>query len=206
MLFYHYALAKFSKKTAAGLGLSFIAGAETAILSLFLVIYYIILLLLFPISEFGSSLLSWILSGVLFALSIFCFFFYFRKGSSMSTFLPRKFVHSIDNCAKNTKSFPDAFLLGLVSTLPELFLTLPLYIIFSIEIMRFDNTIFPRPLLVFLSLFIIMTQHFLVQLFFRSGHNLAEIDRIRRKNKQFTRLMLSFLYLVLAILIITLEF
>ena len=124
----------------------------------------------------------------------------------MSLFIPRRLAKSYDSFARDIKTRKKAFLLGFLSTLPELFLTLPLYIISTIEIMKWDNPSFPRPLLVFLALYIIFGNLLFTRILFRSDHNLAEIDRLRRKNKTFVRIMLSLFYFVLALLIILPEF
>lgn len=206
MLFYHYALGKKSKKTADDLALYFLAGVETTIIVLFLIVYYIIYFLLQNNLTLTTGLPVWLISGILVALALFSFFFYFRRGPSMSLFIHRRLAKSYDNFARDIRTRKKAFLLGFLSTLPELFLTIPLYIIATIEIMKWDNPSFPRPLLVFLGLFIVFGNLFFTRLLFRSDHNLAEIDRLRRKNKTFIRIMLSLFYLVLALLIILPEF
>lgn len=206
MLFYHYALGKHSKKTADDLSLFYLAGVESFIILVFLAVYYAVFLVCLNIPNFTTGPFAWIMSVILLALAIFSLFFYFKKGPSMSLFIPRKLAKAYEYHTRDIKTRRKAFFLGFISLIPELFMTLPLYIISTIEIMKWNELHFPRPLLILLGLIIILSNLLLTRLLFRSDHNLAEIDRLRRKNKTFIRIILAILYTVLAILIICQEF
>lgn len=205
MLFYHYALGKKSKKTADDLSLFYIAGVEAIVLILFLITYYSVNILYTFLPSMATGLPVYIMAGILVALSFFCLFFYFRKGPSLSLFISRKFAKSLDSLSRVVNTRKKAFTLGIASALPELFLTLPLYVIASVVVMEFDDHTLPRPLLMLIMLIISISGLLFTRLLYRTGHNLADIDCLRRKNKSFLRFMLAFLYLILAIIIIISE-
>ena len=202
MLFYHYALGKKSKKTVDDLSLFYIAGVEAVILIFFLITYYSVNLSYLYFPNIVTGLPVYIMAGVLIALALFCIFFYFRKGPSLSLFISRKLAKSLDSLTRTVDSRKKAFTLGIASTIPELFLTLPLYIIASVQLMKYENPVLPRPVLILVLLIISLLGLLFIRLLFRTNHNLAEIDRLRRKNKNFLRFMLAFLYLIIALLII----
>ena len=201
-LFYHHALGKNSKKRAADLSLSFITGALTASVALFLTCYFLIYAIFLNQPGFESSLPAWILAGVLIALAIFAFFFYFRKSSATALYIPRRLAEAFKNHAKLVKTRSDAFALGAVASALESFFSLPLFLLASVEIMRLDSSPCPRNLLAFLVVFLPLLPLFCIRTLFRTNHTLAEVERRRVASKTFTRFALAFGYLALAILII----
>lgn len=201
-LFYHYASGKFSKKRTSDLTLFFILGAETAAACLFVCSYYIANL--FFLYEFRpeTSFFAWILIGMLMAMALMGFLCYFRPGDGTKLFIPRKCATSLDLSTRNTKTRSDAFTLGALSGICELPFTLPLYIVTSIEIMEMTAEFLPSNILTILYIVVPTIPLFVTRWKFQTGSNLADIQRSRVKDKAFTRIILCFSYVTIAILFI----
>lgn len=201
-LFYHYALGKNSAKKTDDYSLSFILGAEFFTAILLLITYLIAFTIFVNQSVFVQNIFSWAMAGILCGEAIAAFFFYFRKGKSTALFIPRRVAHGIKTCAVRVKSHKDAFILGLVSGTAELIFTLPLYIIFSIELMKFSTG--TRVLVAIILILAIILPLFLIRGFYRAGNNLAEIQRLRVRLKPAVRFIISFNFLLIALIIINL--
>ena len=202
VLFCHYALGKFSKKRASDLTLFFILGTETAAACLFLCSYYLANLLFFYQFRPETSFFAWVLVGILIALALMSFFCYFRPGSGTKLFIPRKCAKNLDTHAKNAKSRSDAFLLGALSSICELPFTLSLYLITSIEIIEMTVEFRPSNFLTLLYILIPTIPLFIIRWKFQLGRNLADIQKSRVKDKNFTRFILGLSYLAITILFI----
>lgn len=204
-IFYHYALGKYSKKKASTLGLFFILGTEIMSAFLFISAFYISYVLFLNDLNPRNNILTWIFVGILLALTITSFFFYYRHPHShqdTELFIPRSFANNLSLRAKSVKSPSDAFVLGALVNVYELIFTLPLYIITATEIMYMHTEYFADDLLTII--YILISAIPLVHLYysFGSGHHLAYIQRSRVKNKIYHRLIISFSYLIIAILTI----
>lgn len=201
-IFYHYASGKYSKSRASDLTLFFILGAETAAACLFLCSYYIANLFFFYDFRPETSFFAWVLVGMLIAMALMSLLCYFRPGSGTRLFIPRKCANTLINHAKSASSRSDAFTLGAFSSICELPFTLPLYIITSIEIIEMTVEFFPSHILTLLYIVVPTVPLFVIRWKFQSGHNLAEIQRSRVKDKTFTRIILCFSYLTISALFI----
>ena len=82
-----------------------------------------------------NNIVTWAFVGVLIALSVASFFFYFRHPHSKDSelFLPRKYAKALILRTSKVKSQSDAFALGALCNIPEIIFTLPLYIITATE-------------------------------------------------------------------------
>ena len=199
-IFYHYSLGRFSKTKTDDLSLDFILGVETITAITWLAIYVIVFALFYHNQIQIDSLSLWILAGVLFVEAFFSLLFYYRKGSSTATFIPRSASRAFSNDAKKIKTRKDSFFLGLLSTIPELPFTLPLYILSTIIL---ANSTLLYPALAIILLIIIPTiQLFIIRIIYRKGHNLAKIQHFRTKFKPFVRLLIPTCLLVLAAILI----
>lgn len=201
ILFYHYALGRFSKAKASRLVLFFVLGAETISACLFLFSFYIAYIFFFQHSPI-SNVLTYVATGILFSLSFASFFFYFRRGSGTKLFIPRDFARALDHNARTVSTASDAFALGVFSNTCELIFTLPLYLITSVELMQLDVDLFLSHLLTLLYIVVPVIPLLITRWRFQSGHNLVDLQKSRTKNKPFTRLILSFSYLTIAIIIL----
>lgn len=200
-LFYHYALGKHSHKNASILGLFFILGVEVLSACLFLSSYYLVSVLFLNRLRPENSYFVWLAAGVAIALAISSFLFYYRKGSS-KTFLSRKHVKNLYTHAKSVNRPSDAFTLGALSNVCEIAFTLPLYIITSIEIMEMHTEYIADNLITVLYIITPTLPLFLIYFKYHTHHNLADIIKSRKKDQPFTRFILSFSYLTIALLIL----
>lgn len=201
-LFYHYALGKYSKPKASYLSLFFILGSEIITTCLYLSIFYLTCIFFFDDLHPETSILFWTIAGILIALGIISFFFYYRRGSGTKLFIPRRYATALDLSARSAKNRSDAFMLGALSGTCELVFTLPLYLVTCVEIMKMDAAGFSSNLLTIIYILTPVIPLFFIRWKFQSGHNLADVQRSREHDKNFTRLILSFCYITIAILII----
>lgn len=203
-LFFHYALGKHSLKKASSLGLFFILGAEIISAFLFISAFYISYALFLNDLNPRNNVLTWIFIGIFIALSIACFFFYFKHPHTKNTelFISRKLAKTLDSRAKSIKTPSDAFTLGALSNVCELPITLPLYIITATEIMYMHTEYLADNLMTILYILVSTVPLIHIYCRFRIGQNLATIQRSRVKDKIFTRFVISFSFITIAILII----
>ena len=203
-LLYHYASGKYSTKKASTFGLFFIIGAEIISAFLFITSIYISNALFINDLDPHNNILTWISIGILIALSITSFFFYFRHSHSKDTelFVPRRIADNLNLRASRVKSPSDAFALGVVSNIPEMIFTLPLYIITATEIIYMHTEYIADDFLTIVYILISAIPLLIVYYSFRTKHNLATIMRSRIHNKTFHRLCLSLSYATIAVLMI----
>lgn len=202
-IFLHYASGKYSSKKVDSLCLFFILGVEALVAVIFISINFILQILSLTGIAHKNNVLTWIIVGIILALSCTTFLFYFRKGNGTKLFITRKTADNFILKAKLTKTRSDSFILGFIAGIPELIFTLPLYIIITVELAQISLTALPCPLIILLLIIGIIAPLIIVYGHFKSGNNLATIQRFRTKNKPFFRFFISLLYLLLAISIIS---
>lgn len=200
-LFYHYALGKTSKQKASDLSLFFILGTEVIAACLFLSIYYLSCILFFDNLHPENTILAWTLAGILIALAFLSFFFYYRKGPGTRLFIPRNYAKALIINARKATTRSDAFMLGALTGTCELVFTLPLYIITCIEIMKMGAEGFSSNILTIIYILTPVVFLFVIRWQYKIGHNLADIQRTRVKDKFFNRFIIGLSYLIIAILI-----
>jgi hypothetical protein len=201
-LTYHYALGKYSKNRASFLTLFFIVGIEVISACIFLSTYFLISTLFFAGFQPETSVLTWILAGILIALSFLAFFYYYCPGAGTKSFISQKYSNGFKYSAKTIKTKSDAFVLGVVSSVSEFIYTFPLYVLASAEIIRLNLYGITINLFAFLFVLAPLLPLFIIRYKYQAGYNLADIIKTRTKNKPFTRFILSFNYLIIAILIL----
>ena len=203
-LFFHYKLGKYSLKKASNLSLFFIIGSEIISALFFISAFYISYSLFLDNLNPHNNILAWTFVGIIFALVIICFFFYFRHPHSKDTelFIPRRIAKALDTRAKSAKTPSDAFTLGALCNICELPITLPLYIITATEIMYMHTEYFADNTLTVL--YILVSTIPLINTYyrFRIGQNLATVHRARVRDKSFCRFTISICFFTIAILII----
>lgn len=196
-IFYHYALGKTNAKKADDQALSFILGAEIFVSIMLISIYTLIFTIFYNSIDFCPSIFFWIMAGIFCAEAIIIFLFYYRRGKTTELFIPRRTAKTISTNSRKAKSRSDAIALGLFSNIPELIFTFPLYIISSVILL--DTTAIPRALIIILYVLVSTIPLFAIRILYRTGHNLANITRLRAKLKPFFKLIIPTLYLLLAI-------
>lgn len=199
-LFYHYSLGKKSKQKTDDLSLSFILGVETCLAIVFLSIFIIISFAPFS-EEFISDIFPWIMVGIFLAESVATLLFYYRRGKYTELFLPRKLAGGLLTHAQNVRTRSDAFMLGAISSIPELIFTAPL-LVYCISVSSYRECAVAPAIIIILYVLSATIPLFVVRTFYKSGFNLAEIERLRVKTKSFFRLSIVVGFLILAIIAI----
>ncbi len=202
-IFYHYASARNSRKKALDLSSFFTVGMASFIVIVLLLLSFIIINFMNDNPALSMDIFAWIIAGLLIAIGIFVFCFYYRKGDGTQLYISRKIAKSITSMARNAKKPSDVFALGLAVGVAEVFLTLPIYCVVTYEIINFPGEIIWKPVLfiLFVILSLIPTMSIRGQFLMRE-RNLAEIQRSHVKNKNFFRFLIGFSYLLLAATII----
>ena len=201
-LFYHYALGKFSKRKVSDLTLFFIIGAEIVNAFIFLSIYFLLGFFMLGNLGFKSDIFTYALVGVLVALAIVSSLCYYRHGAGTQLFISRRYAKGMDRLASSTNSRTDAMLLGALAGSYELIFSLPLFI--TVATITLELNIFRQPSNLIAIAFVIapILPLFIIRWQYQSGHNLADIMRLRTKNKPFMRFLLTVSFFLIAILII----
>ena len=186
--FYHYAIGKHSFKKAHLLSPFFILGVLLTNVSTFIAVACI---------TKDSEILRAVLAGVFVALAVVGGVFYYRKGAGSVLYTPRKLARALLNGARNVSGALDAFLLGIITGFSEIMFTVPLAIMVILQIQTFDSAIIQFGL-VAIEVFLAIVPFIVIMIMYRTGGNLADIERMRVRNKDFYRLMLCFLFILLA--------
>ena len=202
LLFLHYTSGKFKKDKVSILSLFYILGVEIVIAIIFTTIYYMLDSLFAVIPASGQTLFEWIIAGILIGLGFIFPFCYFKKGPGTKLFISRNLASQFSLKAKNIKTRSDAFVLGIVSSLPELILIIPLIMISIISITKLDGTPLSRAAIILAFILLNVVPLFIIQTLFYHHYNLADLERKREKSKNFIRFLISFSYISIAILII----
>lgn len=199
-IFYHQALGKKSKRFADDLSLYYILGVEFFSALLFLFVYATIFIIFAYQDNFISGLFTWVMSGIFFVEGFFILFGYYRHKKGSELFINRRTAKALLVRAANIKKRSDAFILGFITSSLETIFTLPLYIILAAGTMQL--TTFPRYPIVIIYIIITVLPIFVVHALYRLGHNLADIERFRVRNKLLFKIALSLCYILIAIILI----
>lgn len=194
LLLYHASLGKNIRKKTKTLASSFISGVT-------LMNFLLLGTALFLIASLTSTgvlpdLGHVIIFGLLVTLGIIAWSFYYKRKGSTELWLPRRLAKFIDSRAKLTNDPSEAFSLGLLVPLSEILFALPLLVLAGDAILRLD-LLFQAVGLVIFTIFGTVPM-LALRLSIRKGHNVAEVQRWRLKNKNFFRFFTGAGFIVLA--------
>lgn len=200
LLLYHASIGKHVRKKTKHLVSSYISGIGTLILLSLAAIAFAF------DRYFGKALYVeelMIIVGMLVALAIASWIFYYRRGRSTELWLPRSVARFIDKRAKLTNSNTEAFSLGLLTSLAEMPFTLVLLVIAA-------NSILELPYLhqliaVAVYAIIAILPSIILRFAIRRGQTVVDIQRWRVKHKTFFRILTGAGFLVLAFFIFSFE-
>lgn len=187
-IFYHHSLGTSSAKKADDRSLSFIIGVEIITVLVFLIVYWCITFLILE-NNFVGPIFLYVMSGIFLFEACFMLFGYFKYGRTHSVtelFLPRRISNALIHHAEHVKNRSDTILLGLITSALELFLTLPLYIICSVAI--FNVSVNFGFIFIIIYTVVATIPLFTIRTYFRTGHNLAELTRLRSKSRFLIRI------------------
>ena len=185
---YHYALGKYSKKVAGFASNFFLFGFILANTALFTIVFFV---------TNDSELLRAVMAGVYVALGVAGAALYFRRGTASELYIPRRVATALLNGARKPSKALHAMSLGAASAILEGLFTIPIFIMATLQIKTFDSTLIQFELIA-ADLILLFVPFIVLRVLFRSGGNLADIIRMRARNKDFYRLMLLFIFLLLA--------
>lgn len=200
LLLYHASLGKHVRKKTKNLVDSYIAGIGTLV---FLALGAVAFVLdrYFEKPLYVEELV--IVVGMLVALAIAMWMFYYRRGKSTELWLPRSVARFIDKRAKTTNNNTEAFSLGVLTSLAETPWTIVLFVVaansllslpplYQILALAFYTVISVVPLVVFRAMI-------------RRGQTVVDIQRWRVKHKNFFRVLTGIGFATLAFFLFTFE-
>lgn len=184
LLLYHASLGKHVRKKTRRLVSSYIAGIGTLVF-LSLATAGFILDRYFEKALYAEELL--IVVGMLVALAVAAWLFYYRIGKSTELWLPRTVAKFIDKRAKMTNSNTEAFSLGMLTSFAEMPFTLVLLVVAANGILKLPM-LYQLLALVLYTLITIIPPAIL-RLSIRKGQTVVSVQRWRVKHKTFFRLL-----------------
>ena len=194
LLLYHASLGKNVRVKTKKLASSFISG--TTLMNFLLLGTSIFLVSNLTSTGVFPDLAYTVFFGLLVALGITAWFFYYKRKGSTELWLPRQLARYIDSRAKVTENFSEAFSLGLLVPLAEILFTLPLLALSADAILHLGSLYQALGLVIF-TLFGSLPL-LVLRVFIRKGRNVAEVQRWRLRNKTFFRFFTGAGFLVLA--------
>ena len=200
LLLYHASLGKHVRRRTKTLVSSYIAGIGT-------LVFLAVAATCFVFDRyFGEALYTeemLIVIGMLVALAIVMWVFYYRRGKSTELWLPRSVARFIDRRAKETNSNTEAFSLGVLTSLAEMPLTLVLFVVAANSVLSL--TAVWQIFAVIIYAMIAVIPPIILRLAVRKGETVANIQRWRVKNKNFLRIVSGVGFLVLGMFLFAFE-
>lgn len=200
LLLYHASLGKHVRKKTRRLVSSYISGVGTLIFLGLATIAFIL------DRYFGGALYAEevvIVVGMLLALAIIAWAFYYRRGRTTELWLPRSVAHFIDKRAKLTDSQTEAFSLGMLTSFAEMPFTLILLVVAANSVL--DLPLLEQLIAVALYTIIAILPPVFLRFAIRKGSTVVEIQRWRVKHKTFFRILTGVGFLVLAFFLFSFE-
>lgn len=200
LLLYHASLGKHVRKKTKTIVSSYIAGIGT-------LVFLAVAATCFVFDRyFGKALYPeemLIVIGMLVALAIVMWTFYYRRGKSTELWLPRSVAKFIDKRAKETNSNTEAFSLGVLTSLAEMPFTLVLFVVAA-------NCVLELPVLwqiIAVAIYTVITiiPPVILRLVVRKGETITNIQRWRVKNKNFLRVISGVGFLILGLFLFAFE-
>ncbi len=200
LLLYHASLGKHVRKKTKSLVTSYISGIGMLVLMSLAATTFVL------DRTFGKALYPeemMIVVGMLVALAIAAWFFYYRTGRSTELWLPRVVAKFIDKRAKLTNSNTEAFSLGMLTSLAEMPFTLVLMIVAANSILSLSLPY--QMLAIVIYTIITIIPPVILRLAIRKGQNVVDVQRWRVKNKMFFRILTGVGFLVLGCFLFSFE-
>lgn len=200
LLLYHASLGKHIPKKTRQLVSNYIAGIGTLVLLALTGIAFILERWL------GGKLYTeelLIVIGMLVALALAVWVFYFRWGKSTELWLPRTVARFINHRAKETNSDTEAFSLGLLTSLAEVPFSLVLIVVAANSILALPGE--QQLIAVALYTVIAILPPIILRAAIRRGKTVVDIQRWRVKNKNFFRVITGVGFAVLGVFLLAFE-
>lgn len=200
LLLYHASLGKHVKKKTRNLVDSYISGIGMLVLLALAAIAFL-LDRYFEKPLYPEELV--IVVGMLVALAIAIWMFYYRRGRSTELWLPRSVARFIDQRAKTTSNNTEAFSLGVLTSLAEMPFTLVLFVVAANSLLELP----PLYQILAVAGYTIITVLPLAffRLAIRRGQTVVDVQRWRVKHKNFFRIITGVGFITLACFLFTFE-
>lgn len=200
LLLYHASLGKHIRKKTKAIVSSYITGIAT-------LVFLAIAATCFVFDRyFGKALFPEeiiIVVGMLLAIAVIVWTFYYKRGKSTELWLPRSVAKFIDHRAKITDSKTEAFSLGVLTSLAEMPFTLVLFIVAANSILKLSGTWQVIAAIVYTVITVVPP--IILRFFVRKGETITNIQRWRVKNKTFLRIISGVGFLILGIFLFSFE-
>lgn len=200
LLLYHASLGKHVRKKTRNLVSSYISGIGTMVFVTLATVAFV-LDRYFEEPLYIEELV--IVIGMLVALAIAMWMFYYRRGKSTELWLPRSVAQFIERRAKRTDSNTEAFSLGLLTSLAEMPFSIILLVVGANSILKMPTLY--QILGVALYTIITLIPPVVLRLAIRKGQTVVDIQRWRVKHKNFFRILTGVGFAVLAFYLFTFE-
>lgn len=200
LLLYHSSIGKHVRKKTKYLVDSYISGVGTLV---FLILATMIFVLdrYFEKSLYVEEIV--IVVGMLVALAIAAWAFYYRRGKSTELWLPRSVAKFIDRRAKETNNNTEAFSLGMLTSFAEMPFTLILLFVAANSIMKLPFLY--QLIAVAMYTIITIVPPTVMRIAIRKGQTVVDIQRWRVKHKMFFRILSGVGFLVLGCFLLSFE-
>ena len=198
LLLYHASLGKHVQEKTKTLVSSFISGFGMIIL-LAVAASCFIIYSVFDGHSLPVELLS-ALIGIIFAVAIIMWAFYYRRGKTTELWIPKTIARFISSRARVTNSNTEAFSLGLLACFAEFPLSFALVVIAANSILELN--IVERNIALVGYILITILPLVIARFCIRRGKTVVDIQRWREKNKTFLRIISGILFLVLGTFLI----
>lgn len=200
LLLYHASIGKHVRKKTRNLVDSYIMGIVVLV---FLTLGSMVFLLdrYFEKPLYVEELV--IVVGMLVALAIATWMFYYRIGKSTELWLPRGIARFIDQRAKTTNNSIEAFSLGALTSLAEMPFTIVLMVVSANSIMKLSPLYQILAVVVYAAIAVVPL--IVLRLIIRKGQTVVDVQRWRVKHKNFFRLLTGIGFCVLAFFLFTFE-
>lgn len=200
LLLYHSSLGKHVRKKTKTIVSSYIAGIGT-------LVFLAVAATCFVFDRyFGKALYPEevvIVVGMLLALAIVMWSFYYKRGKSTELWLPRSVARFIDKRAKETNSNTEAFSLGVLTSLAEMPFTLVLFIVAANSVLKLEPLWQLTAIVIYTVITIIPP--IILRLAVRRGETITNIQRWRVKHKTFMRVVSGVGFLILGFFLFAFE-
>lgn len=200
LLLYHASLGKHVRKKTKNLVDSYIAGIG-ALVFLALGAVAFVLDRYFEKPLYVEELI--IVIGMLVALAIAMWMFYYRRGKSTELWLPRSVARFIDKRAKTTNNNTEAFSLGVLTSLAETPWTIVLFVVAANSLLELPPLYQILALAIYTIVSIIPLA--ILRLVIRKGQTVVDVQRWRVKHKNFFRVLTGIGFITLAFFLFTFE-
>ena len=197
LLLYHASLGKHIKKKTRELVSSYILGNAVLIGLAVAGAAYIIYVIWN--GEMSAAMLS-ILVGILVALAIAAWAFYYRLGKSTELWLPKSVSKFINKRANLTESKVEGFGLGMLACFAEMPFALVLIVVAANSIIALPQA--AQILMVAIYIIISIAPMIVLRICVKKGNTIVDIQKWRISNKNFIKIVSGAGFLVLAIFIL----